>query len=295
MDSGRPNVRMGITFWISLSWLAAVFLLSAAAGRLPIPAPDEMDWSHPSVNPGTASETAILQTTGERTPSRYTYWLGTDTMGRDLVSRLIYGARISLSVGFTAPLIGLLIGGSLGCIAGYYRGTPGSLITGAMDIILAFPGIVLLLAVAFYLGVSLQNLILCLGFLSIPAFCRVARAKTLALSNLEFVQAARLTGAGNWTILFREIAPNVMVPLAVYALMVAAFMIMAEGSLSFLGLGIAAPTPSWGGMIADGREVLDEAPHVSMIPATTLFLTVLSLNLMGDHLRNHFERSIGQI
>jgi len=165
----------------------------------------------------------------------------------------------------------------------------------SMDIILAFPGLVLLLAITFYLGPTLQNLIGALGFLTIPAFCRVARAKTLALTNLEFVQAARLTGAGNITILVREIIPNVIIPVAVYGLLVVAFMIMAEGALSFLGLGVPAPTPSWGGMISEGREVLDEAPHVSMIPATIMFLTVISFNLIGDNLRNLFERGKSQV
>jgi peptide/nickel transport system permease protein len=164
-----------------------------------------------------------------------------------------------------------------------------------MDIILAFPGLVLLLVITFYLGANLKNLIFTLGFLTIPAFSRVARAKTLVLSDLEFIQAARLTGAGNWTILFREITPNVIIPLAIYGLLVAAFMIMAEGTLSFLGLGVPAPTPSWGGMIAEGREVLDEAPHVSMIPAAIMFMTVLAFNIAGDSLRHAFERGSSQL
>jgi peptide/nickel transport system permease protein len=153
----------------------------------------------------------------------------------------------------------------------------------------------LLLAVAFYVGDSLTTLILSLGFLTIPAFCRVARAKTLALSSLEFVQAARLTGAREGAILLREIVPNVIVPLVIYGLLVAAFMIMAEGALSFLGLGLPAPTPSWGGMISEGREVLDEAPHVSMIPAACMFFTVAAFNLIGDSLRTHVERGRRQL
>jgi peptide/nickel transport system permease protein len=295
MQANHPGNRLGLTFWISLTWIFLVVLSASTARWWTIPEPDKMDWDNLSVRPGTITDEAMLQNRADVKTSPYTYWLGTDTMGRDQVSRIVYGARISLSVGLLAPMIGLLIGGLLGCLAGYYRGPLESTIIAVMDIILAFPGLVLLLAVTFYLGACLQNLILSLGFLTIPVFCRVARAKTLALSGLEFVQAARLTGAGNMTILLREIIPNVIVPISIYGLLVVAFMIMAEGALSFLGLGIPAPTPSWGGMIAEGKEVLDESPHVSMIPAAIMFLTVVSFNLIGDSLRSYLERGKRQI
>jgi peptide/nickel transport system permease protein len=285
--------RLGFSFWMALAWVALVVLATVTVNWWAIPAPDRMDWDHPGAAPGTTTANAVLQ--GAGASAAYTYVLGTDTLGRDMVSRLTYGARVSLSVGLLAPLIGLSIGGLLGCLAGYYRGRLEACIVAVMDIVLAFPGLVLLLAVTFYLGADLQNLVFSLGFLAIPAFCRVARAKTLTLSGLEFVAAARLTGAGDLTILFREIVPNVAVSLAVYGLLVVAFVIMAEGALSFLGLGIPAPTPSWGGMIADGREVLETAPHVSMIPAVTMFLTVLAFNLMGDSLRSHFEHGKRQL
>jgi peptide/nickel transport system permease protein len=154
-----------------------------------------------------------------------------------------------------------------------------------MDVTLAFPGLVLLLAVGFYFGTNLWTLIPSLGFLSVPAFCRVSRAATLQLADREFVIAAKMIGNNNSSILIREILPNVAIPLCVYGLVIMALMIVVEGVLSFLGLSVPAPTPSWGGMIAEGREVLGEAPHVCLIPATVLFLTVLSLNVLGDALR----------
>ncbi|MGD8333586.1 MAG: ABC transporter permease [Desulfobacterales bacterium] len=295
MSVNAVQTRPGGIFWLAVIWLAIVVAAAATADWWAVPAFDAMDWENPAAAPGTRTESATLQKAAEAEKGTYTYWLGTDTMGRDVTSRLVYGARVSLTVGLLSPVIGFFLGGILGCLAGYFRGRLESVIVAAMDVILAFPGIVLLLAISFYLGPSLRNLVIALGFLTIPAFSRVARAKTLTLRDLEFVQAARLSGAGNFTILAREIIPNVIAPMAAYALLVVSFMIMAEGALSFLGLGVPAPTPSWGGMIAEGREVLEEAPHVSMIPAGVMFLTVMAFNLIGDSLRNLTEKRTSQL
>ncbi|MFH1984976.1 MAG: ABC transporter permease [Pseudomonadota bacterium] len=293
LPSGRITGRLTPAFWIPLGWILVVLVSAATAGWWPMPAPDHMNWRHFAAPPGTAGGRVVLQEA--ESAGSYVHWLGTDTMGRDNLSRIVYGARVSLSVGLLAPLIGLVAGGLLGCIAGFYRGRLESVIVTAMDVILAFPGLVLLVVVSFYLGASLGKLILALGFLTLPAFCRVARAAALALAEREFVAAARLSGAGNLSILCREIIPNVTIPVAGYGLMVAAFLIMAEGALSFLGLGVPAPTPSWGGMIAEGKEILDAAPHVSGVPAAVLFLTVLSFNLIGDSIRSTIERQKGQL
>ncbi len=274
-----------LTFWIPLTWLLLVTLCAVTAGWMPLPAPDIMDCDHQNASPGTVvimPETTAGAVSGTES---HVYWLGTDSMGRDILSRVIIGARVSLAVGVTAPLIGLVIGGLLGMMAGYFRGFTESIIIGFMNVVLAFPGLVLLLAVGFYFGTNLWTLIPSLGFLSVPAFCRVSRAATLQLAGREFVIAAKMIGNNNSAILVREILPNVAIPLCVYGLIIMALMIVVEGVLSFLGLSVPPPTPSWGGMIAAGREVLSEAPHVCLIPATVLFLTVVSLNVLGDTLR----------
>jgi len=273
-----------LTFWMPLTWLLLVTLCAVTARWMSLPAPDIMDYDHQNALPGTVVSMTEKITAGAGAESRV-YWLGTDAMGRDMLSRIIIGARVSLTVGVTAPLIGLLVGGLLGMVAGYFRGVTESIIIGFMDVILAFPGLVLLLAVGFYFGTDLRTLIPSLGFLSVPAFCRVSRAATLQIAGREFVTAAKMIGNGNSAILVREILPNVAIPLCVYGLIIMALMIVVEGVLSFLGLSVPPPTPSWGGMIAAGREVLGETPHVCLIPASVLFLTVLSLNVLGDTLR----------
>ncbi|MCP4693719.1 MAG: ABC transporter permease [Desulfobacterales bacterium] len=291
----HPLAGFGISFWLSLAWILFVAFMAISANWWRLPEPDYMDWDNPAAGFGTRGKAPLLQDSGERVEEPYVFWLGADTMGRDIITRIIFGARVSLTVGLTAPIVGMFFGGILGMLAGFYRGRLEAVVVASMDALLAFPGIVLLMGVTFYLGPSLRNLILALGILSIPSFCRVARASTLSFAEREFVQAARTTGAGNLTILIREILPNVLMPLAVFALLVVAFMIVVEGAMSFLGLGVPPPTASWGGMIAEGKEVLDEAPHVSMIPAAIMFFTVLSFNLIGDQLRELRDAREGQL
>ena len=210
-----------------------------------------------------------------------------------MLSRLIYGARISLTVGLLAPVIGVTIGGCLGMLAGYFRGRLETLAVGGVDVLLAFPPLVFALAVTAYLGQSVLNLTLVIGVLGIPAFTRVARAVTLSLSEREFVTAARALGATHARILLRELLPNVALPLLAFFLLGVAVTIVVEGALSFLGLGVPPPAPSWGSMIGEGRESLDIAPWLAFLPAGFMFLTVLAFNVVGDTLARAHRSAAG--
>ena len=263
----RRRARLGLVFWAATTWIVLLVAAAAFAGVLPLPSPTDMDMLERRASP-----------TAE-------HWLGTDGLGRDVAARLLFGARTSLVVGLCAPLIGLAFGGAAGMLAGYFRGRLDSWIIGGVDVLLAFPPLVLALAVTAFLGQSLLNMTLVLGFLGIPAFTRVARAATLALAQREFVTAARALGATHARILLHELLPNVALPLAAFVLVGVAVTIVVECALSFLGLGVPPPQPSWGSMIAEGRESLDSAAWLAFTPAAVMFVTVLAFNLIGDTLR----------
>src|SRR5882724_6716422 len=263
----RKGRRLGGLFIAAVGWIVLIASAAIFAGVLPIPSPTDID---------------LL---GKRALPSAQHWFGNDQLGRDEFSRLIYGARFSLTVGLLAPVIGVAIGGCLGMLSGYFRGRLETLIVGGVDVLLAFPPLVLALAVTAYLGQSIMNLTLVIGVLGIPAFTRVARAVTLSLTEREFVVAARALGATHMRILVRELLPNVALPLVAFFLLGVAVTIVVEGALSFLGLGVPPPAPSWGSMIGEGRESLDIAPWLAFLPATFMFLTVLSFNIVGDTLR----------
>lgn len=259
--------RLGALFIAAVAWIVLITLAAIFAGLLPIPSPTDID---------------LL---GKRAPPSAEHWLGNDQLGRDVLARLIYGARVSLTVGLLAPVIGVAIGGALGMLAGYFRGRFETLVVGGVDVLLAFPPLVFALAVTAYLGQSVLNITLVIGVLSIPAFTRVARAVTLTLSEREFVTAARALGATDGRILLRELLPNVALPLVAFFLLGVAVTIVVEGALAFLGLGVPPPTPSWGSMIGEGRESLDITPWLAFMPAGVMFATVLAFNVVGDTLR----------
>jgi peptide/nickel transport system permease protein len=263
----RTRRRVGALFIAAAAWIAVIALAAILANLLPIPSPTDID---------------LL---GKRAPPSAQHWLGNDQLGRDVLARLIFGARASLTVGLLAPVIGVTVGGFLGLLAGYFRGRLETFVTGGVDVLLAFPPLVFALAVTTYLGQSILNITLVIGVLNIPAFTRVARAVTLSLAEREFVTAARALGATHLRILLRELLPNVALPLLAFFLLGVAVAIVVEGALSFLGLGVPPPAPSWGSMIGEGRESLDIAPWLAFLPAGVMFLSVLAFNVVGDTLR----------
>jgi peptide/nickel transport system permease protein len=267
----KRRTQLGVGFWLPVCWLVIVIGAAVFATSLPIQHPLEMDFAFQASPPDAA------------------HWFGTDDLGRDMFARAVHGARISLIVGFIGPMIAMILGTTLGITAGYFRGRWEAAVVMYADVSLAFPGIILLLLLVTYLGSSLFNVMLALGILFVPGFTRVARANTLTFAQRDFVTAAMALGASHTRILAREILPNVMMPILAYSFIIVALVIVLEGVLSFLGLGVPHPAPSWGSMINDGRELLGEAPHVSFIPAVIMFLTVLSFNMLGDALRKAMD------
>lgn len=215
-----------------------------------------------------------------------THLFGTDELGRDVLSRVIYGAQISLRVGLVAIGIALTVGTLLGVIAGYVGQWADSVIMRLTDIMLAFPGILLAIAIIAVLGPSLFNVMIAVGIESIPAYVRTARASTLSVKEMEYVVGARALGASHPRIVFRYILPNIVAPLIVLATVGIAGSILAAAGLSFLGLGAQAPTPEWGAMLSSARNFLREEWWMATFPGIAIMLVVLSLNLFGDGLRD---------
>jgi peptide/nickel transport system permease protein len=273
-----PQARLGVMGWVAIGWLAFVVLAALLAPFLPIDDPE-----------------ALAE--GSYLPPSSNHWFGTDGSGRDVFSRVIWGGRASLLVGVGAVTIGLVVGGVLGLVAGYFRGASETVLTTLFDAMLAFPQLVLALALVavFASGEEVSTtrrlvvLIGSLGIVAIPILGRITRANTLVWSQREFVTAALSLGARSRRVVWREVLPNVLPAMFSISLLGIAVAIVAEGGLSLLGVGVQPPMPSWGNIISENRNNVAASPWVIAFPTLFIFFTVLSLNFLGDVLRARFD------
>lgn len=222
------------------------------------------------------------------------HWLGTDEFGRDIFARLIHGARVSLKVGIIAVGISIVLGGILGALAGFYGGKIDNIIMRVMDVFLAVPSILLAIAIVSALGPSILNLMVAISISSVPSYARIVRASVLSIRDQEFVEAARAIGANNARIIFRHIIPNSLAPVIVQGTLGVASAILSTAGLSFIGLGIQPPAPEWGSMLSGGRQYLRYAWWVTTFPGVAIMITILSLNLLGDGLRDALDPRLKQ-
>ncbi|MGH8984497.1 MAG: ABC transporter permease [Acidimicrobiia bacterium] len=295
VEAGTEGVvkkRLGIGAWVAIGWLGLLVLLMVFAPLLPTPGPRER-----------VSGLAFQQPLCSASDCVSGHPLGGDTIGRDMLARLVYGARNSLFIGVGAVIVGFLIGGFLGLVAGYYRGRLESFIVGFLDVLLSVPALILALSLAIFLQERVQDIVgssemagrltltFALGIVAIPSIGRITRANTLVWAQREFVTAARAQGAKDSRIMFREVLPNVVPAMAAIALLALAVLIIAEAALSILGAGITPPAPTWGNIIVEGFGFLTNgrAPHIVFEASGAIFLTVLSINYLGDAVRERFD------
>ena len=215
--------------------------------------------------------------------------LGTDENGRDVLARVIYGSRVSLQAGVISVSLALVVGVTLGLVSGYFRGWVDDLVMRAMDALLSFPALVLALAITAALGPGLRNAMIAIGVVYTPIYARLTRGQVLSVREREYIEAARASGAGHVRIMARHVFPNVIAPLIVQASLSVALAILAEASLSFLGLGVQPPEPSWGSMVNTGKNYLDQAPWMSFAPGAAILLTVMGFNFLGDAIRDALD------
>ena len=255
--------------WLALGWTVVIVLGALIVDFLPLPEARDPQFAltTPSLLPPDLSSDFLL---------------GTDSQGLDVLGGLLYGARVSLVVGIGGVLVGALIGGALGLVAGYRGGWTDRVVSIFTDTLLAFPSLILLIAIVTVLNPTLPNVTLALGIMVVPSFARLVRANAMTYSKRDFVTAARSLGAGEIRIMLREVAPNILPAIFSYSFMLVAVLIVAEASLSYLGLSIPRPEPTWGNMISAGQSDFQRYPYLVGIPAAVLFLTVLSFNQLGE-------------
>jgi peptide/nickel transport system permease protein len=222
-------------------------------------------------------------------PPSAAHWFGTDDLGRDVFSRVIVAARVSLQVGFIAVGFALVIGVPIGLVAGYYRGAVDSVLMRAMDILFSFPAILLAIAILAVLGPGIRNAMIAIGLVYTPIFARITRGSVLVVSEEVYVRAARSLGAGSGRVLFRHVLPNVLAPIIVQTTLSLAFAILSEAALSFLGLGVQPPEPAWGRMLSEGRDFIQHAPWMGIFPGVAILVTVMAFNFVGDGLRDALD------
>ncbi|MDT0203184.1 dipeptide/oligopeptide/nickel ABC transporter permease/ATP-binding protein [Nocardioides sp. AE5] len=256
--------RSRLLLWLCAAWVVLVIGLALLADVLPLADPTETLVGDPRSGPSSD------------------HWLGTDVLGRDVLARVAHGARVSLVVGLGATLIGLVLGGVIGLLAGYFRGWVDTVLMTVVDAALAFPSLVVALLVVTFMGPSLLNVLLVLGILSAPAAARVVRGGTLTVSRREFVTASRALGARPRRTILREVLPNVVPATLSFGFLSVGLVIVAEGSLAFLGLSVRPPTPTWGAMVEEGRASFEVDPWATLGPAAVMILTVLAMNLIHD-------------
>jgi peptide/nickel transport system permease protein len=273
----RRRKPLGVLVWLSITWLVLLTLAAALADVLPLHDPSE------SVSVPNSIPTAET-------------WLGTDANGRDLLSRTIHGARVSLVVGVAAVLASALVGGAIGLLAGYLRRSVDSVSTFVADVLTAFPALLLAASiVALTESRGVLTVVLAIGLIYVGPTIRLVRTQTMARANLEYVLAARAVGARHGRIILREILPNVLPTLMALMIVAMAGAIVAEGGLAYLNLSVAPPQPTWGGMIAAGKPRLDVSLYPVLVPGAALFLTVLSVTLIGDAVQKRQSRQLGAV
>jgi peptide/nickel transport system permease protein len=269
--------KLGLFFWICVGWIALVVLLACIANLLPLPNPTFQNYS-----------------TAQNAGPAWGHLLGTDDLNRDIFSRLIYGSRVSLVVGFGGTGIGLILGGIPAMISAYRRGRIDTFLNTTSYVVLAFPAIVAVISIVTFWGRDLWKITLIIGVFGAPLIFRVIRASTLSYATRDFVMAAKALGASDRRILAREILPNILPTVVSFGLIAVATVIVLEGSLAFLGLSVQPPTPSWGNMLNESASLLagpqgQNNPWLVIFPASAMFLLLFCLNVVADKLRSHFD------